>query len=67
MTTESLVVSRGGVGESPLRPDGTLKVTGEFAFSSDLFADDMLWGATLRSPYPRRGTGTRRQTRRAAG
>jgi xanthine dehydrogenase D subunit len=42
-----------GVGTSPLRPDGTLKVTGEFAFSSDLFADDMLWGATLRSPYPR--------------
>jgi xanthine dehydrogenase D subunit len=42
-----------GVGTSPLRPDGVLKVTGEFAFSSDLFADDMLWGATLRSPYPR--------------
>jgi xanthine dehydrogenase D subunit len=43
----------GGVGESVGRPDGTLKVTGEFAFSSDLWADDMLWGATLRSPYPR--------------
>jgi xanthine dehydrogenase D subunit len=43
----------GGVGESPTRPDGTLKVTGEFAFSSDLWADDMLWGATLRSPHPR--------------
>jgi xanthine dehydrogenase D subunit len=43
----------GGVGESPQRPDGTLKVTGEFAFSSDLWADGMLWGATLRSPYPR--------------
>ncbi len=25
-----------GVGDSPKRPDGTLKVTGEFAFSSDL-------------------------------
>jgi xanthine dehydrogenase D subunit len=47
------VDARGGVGESPQRPDGVLKVTGEFAFSSDLFADDMLWGATLRSPYPR--------------
>ncbi|WP_327005139.1 xanthine dehydrogenase subunit D [Dactylosporangium sp. NBC_01737] len=42
-----------GVGTSPLRPDGTLKVTGEFAFSSDLWADRMLWGATLRSPHPR--------------
>ncbi|MDI1464595.1 xanthine dehydrogenase subunit D [Catellatospora sp. KI3] len=43
----------GGVGSSPQRPDGRLKVSGEFAFSSDLWADDMLWGATLRSPYPR--------------
>jgi len=43
----------GGVGESPRRPDGTLKVKGEFAYSSDLWMDDMLWGATLRSPHPR--------------
>jgi xanthine dehydrogenase D subunit len=35
------------------RPDGTLKVTGEFAFSSDMWMADMLWGATLRSPHPR--------------
>ena len=42
-----------GVGASALRPDGTLKVTGEFAFSSDLWMADMLWGATLRSPHPR--------------
>lgn len=41
-----------GVGASPPRPDGTLKVTGEFAFSSDMWAEDMLWGATLRSPHP---------------
>jgi xanthine dehydrogenase D subunit len=56
MTAETTTGTRtvdNGVGASPLRPDGTLKVTGEFAFSSDLFADDMLWGATLRSPYPR--------------
>ncbi len=52
-TPGGTATTRGGVGESPQRPDGTLKVTGEFAFSSDLFADDMLWGATLRSPYPR--------------
>jgi xanthine dehydrogenase D subunit len=42
----------GGVGASPDRPDGILKVRGEFAYSSDLWTDDMLWGATLRSPHP---------------
>ncbi|MBB3661422.1 xanthine dehydrogenase D subunit [Prauserella sediminis] len=41
-----------GVGTSPARPDGTRKVRGEFAYSSDLWHEDMLWGATLRSPYP---------------
>ncbi|MFE3070418.1 xanthine dehydrogenase subunit D [Streptomyces sp. NPDC059247] len=39
----------GGIGESTLRPDGTLKVTGEFAYSSDMWHEDMLWGQTLRS------------------
>lgn len=47
------VQGTGGVGESPLRPDGTLKVTGEFAYASDLWLEGMLWGATLRSPHPR--------------
>ncbi|MFH8366752.1 xanthine dehydrogenase family protein molybdopterin-binding subunit [Streptomyces sp. NPDC018031] len=42
-------LTRGGVGESTLRPDGTLKVTGEFAYSSDLWHEDMLWGQILRS------------------
>ncbi|MFB6889523.1 xanthine dehydrogenase subunit D [Kitasatospora sp. NPDC056327] len=42
-----------GVGGSPPRPDGTLKVRGEFAYSSDLWHEDMLWGTTLRSPHPR--------------
>ncbi len=41
-----------GIGFSPVRPDGTLKVTGEFAYGSDLWMDDMIWGATLRSPHP---------------
>ncbi|MFE3203815.1 xanthine dehydrogenase subunit D [Embleya sp. NPDC059237] len=45
-------VIAGGIGDSPPRPDGTLKVRGEFAYSSDLWAEDMLWGATLRSPHP---------------
>jgi xanthine dehydrogenase D subunit len=52
-TTTSAPAVLGGVGDSPVRPDGTLKVTGEFAFSSDLWMDGMLWGATLRSPHPR--------------
>ena len=43
---------QGGVGTDAARPDGTLKVTGEFAYGSDLWMDDMLWGATLRSPHP---------------
>ena len=42
----------GGVGDSPRRPDGTFKVKGEFAYSSDLWMDGMLWGLTLRSPHP---------------
>ena len=40
------------VGDSAPRPDGVPKVTGAFAFSSDLHADAMLWGRTLRSPHP---------------
>jgi xanthine dehydrogenase D subunit len=43
----------GGLGESARRPDGTLKVTGEFAYSSDLWVEGMLWGVTVRSPHPR--------------
>lgn len=41
-----------GVGTNAVRPDGTLKVTGDFAFSSDLWMDGMVWGTTLRSPHP---------------
>ena len=44
--------TRDGVGASAVRPDGTLKVTGEFAYASDLWMDDMIWGVTLRSPHP---------------
>jgi xanthine dehydrogenase D subunit len=42
----------GGVGDNPQRPDAGLKVSGEFAYGSDLWTDDMLWGVTLRSPHP---------------
>ena len=51
-TETSVGVAPGRVGDSPLRPDGTLKVTGEFAYASDLWHDDMVWGVTLRSPHP---------------
>ncbi len=51
-TTETRTTVAGGVGESPVRPDGVLKARGEFAFSSDMWHDEMLWGATLRSPHP---------------
>jgi CO/xanthine dehydrogenase Mo-binding subunit len=42
-----------GVGTDAARPDGVHKVRGEFAYSSDMWLDNMLWGATLRSPHPR--------------
>jgi len=41
----------GGVGRSVPRPDGNLKVTGQFAYSSDLWIDGMVWATTLRSPH----------------
>lgn len=40
------------VGESASRPDGIPKVQGKFAYSSDLWAEGMLWGHTRRSPHP---------------
>jgi xanthine dehydrogenase D subunit len=43
---------RGTLGQSARRPDGVPKVQGRFAFSSDLWADGMLWGKVLRSPHP---------------
>jgi xanthine dehydrogenase D subunit len=54
MTTAAptTTVTPGRIGDSALRPDGTLKVTGEFAYASDLWHDDMVWGVTLRSPHP---------------
>ena len=40
------------VGESVRRFDAPPKVRGDFEYSSDLRADRMLWGATVRSPHP---------------
>lgn len=50
--TETASSLRLGVGESARRPDAVLKVTGEFAYASDLWLEGMVWGATLRSPHP---------------
>src|SRR5262245_28524673 len=44
--------TREGVGVSVSRIDGTPKAKGKFAYGSDLWADGMLWGHTLRSPHP---------------
>ncbi|MFM7082150.1 MAG: xanthine dehydrogenase subunit D [Actinomycetota bacterium] len=51
-TNSTATRQRNGLGTSALRPDGIPKVQGRFAFSSDAWADNMLWGATLRSPHP---------------
>ena len=41
-----------GVATSLQRPDAAEKVFGTFEFSSDLVSDNILCGATLRSPHP---------------
>jgi CO/xanthine dehydrogenase Mo-binding subunit len=42
---------RGGIGERLPRSDGRAKVTGQFAYASDLRAENMLVGVTVRSPH----------------
>ncbi len=44
--------ARGGLGASVLRPDGGPKVQGAYRFSSDAWAEGMLWGQILRAPHP---------------
>lgn len=51
-STTQTTTRRDILGNSALRPDGVAKVSGSFEFSSDLHAENMLWGATLRSPHP---------------
>lgn len=43
---------RRGVGQSVRRVDGVPKTKGAFLYGSDLWAEGMLWGHTLRSPHP---------------
>src|ERR687891_1857394 len=51
MSTPARKLELGRVGESVRRVDAIPKVTGEFAYASDLFAAGMLWGHTVRSPH----------------
>ncbi|HTI34009.1 MAG TPA: hypothetical protein VL422_10065, partial [Miltoncostaea sp.] len=51
-TTTRTPLKRGRIGESVPRADGAAKVQGRFQYASDLHADGMLWGVTLRSPHP---------------
>jgi xanthine dehydrogenase D subunit len=52
MSVRTAPRTHAGVGESVRRIDGAPKVTGAFSFASDLWADGMLWGHTVRSPHP---------------
>ena len=49
--TRTKPLERGKVGETVRRADAVPKVTGEFAYSSDLQRAGMLWGHTVRSPH----------------
>lgn len=53
MSVETPVVtgSKHRIGTSAPRPDGVAKVKGDFEFSSDLWAEGMLWAHILRSPH----------------
>jgi xanthine dehydrogenase D subunit len=51
-STGTVTRAGAGVGTSARRVDGVPKVRGEFAYGSDLWHEDMLWGHTLRSPHP---------------
>ncbi len=52
MSVRTIRKTRGIVGESVRRVDGVPKVKGTFLFGSDLWAEGMLWGYTVRSPHP---------------
>ncbi|MGI9113299.1 MAG: molybdopterin cofactor-binding domain-containing protein [Gaiellaceae bacterium] len=50
-TEHAPTLEPGRVGDRVSRHDAVPKVTGEFAYSSDLQAAGMLWGKTIRSPH----------------
>jgi CO/xanthine dehydrogenase Mo-binding subunit len=49
--TRTVPALRRGHAATRFRSDAVPKVRGEFAYSSDLHAADMLWGHTVRSPH----------------
>ncbi len=51
MSATARTLELGRIGEVVRRSDATPKVTGEFAYASDLSAAGMLWGHTVRSPH----------------
>ena len=51
MSTATRALRRGTAVPAARRADAVPKVTGEFAYSSDLAAAGMLWGRTVRSPH----------------
>ncbi len=51
MSTATRTLRRGRAVPATRRADAVPKVTGEFAYSSDLHAAGMLWGHTVRSPH----------------
>ena len=51
MSTATRTLQVGHAATTTRRADAVPKVTGEFAYSSDLHAAGMLWGHTVRSPH----------------
>jgi CO/xanthine dehydrogenase Mo-binding subunit len=51
MSASTRALTRGHAATAARRHDAIPKVTGEFAYSSDLHAAGMLWGQTVRSPH----------------
>jgi CO/xanthine dehydrogenase Mo-binding subunit len=51
VTAPTRPLELGRIGLSAKRADAIPKTTGEFAYSSDLYAAGVLWGHTLRSPH----------------
>jgi len=51
VSTTRVTSVRDGIGESARRIDGVPKVTGDYAYASDLRVERMLWGVTVRSPH----------------
>ena len=51
MSAPARTLGRGHAERLVRRTDAVPKVTGEFAYSSDLHAAGMLWGQTVRSPH----------------